>query len=148
LIVTNTPLPSLDTRFIQVNATLYKAFYNIANGDMGEMVHDSATNSLTFNIHPQSDGNLLLILPRVMINSSSPLQATVDGTPVQNTEVLSTNLFRILNVTFHTNTSHVTITGTYVVPEFGPTLAIVLVISMIGIILFATKSVNRSSLKL
>lgn len=100
--------------------------------------------TLAAEISAVSDGVLAIELPRDVIDSKKQSNADdayavfVDGQFVPYEEIMNNTEARILHVEFSNGSEQIEITGTHIVPEFGPLAAFVLAIS-IGSMVIVTK---------
>ncbi len=125
---------------IEIQGTAYNATYKITNGKITSITPDTNTKSLTISIQSLGNGSLQIILPRNVIDAKqgqqdSQFSLQEDGTQVTPQET-KTDISRTLTIPFQSNTKEITITGTQIIPEFGPLSFIVLTSSMIILFMY------------
>ena len=108
--------------------------------------------TLAAAISAVSDGVLTIELPRHVIDSKMQSNADdvyavfIDGQFVPYDEIMNNTQTRVLRIEFGNGSEQIEITGTHVVPEFGPLAALVLAISIACVIIVTKikklKSVN------
>ena len=121
----------------------------------GGMVENIAINpeifGLVVKINPIDDGSLVLELPRQYIDAEKQNgkdeQFIILIDDVQTTYVESKEYseFRTITIDFEQNDSEIQIIGTYVIPEFG---TIVMIILTIGIMVSILLTRNRFQIKI
>jgi len=130
--------------------------YAIKGGEVEKITIDPQIFGLVIKINALNDGLLVLDLPREFIDAEKQngsdeefivLIERQDGGIVQTTyEEQDTNSeFRIITINFEENDSKIQIIGTYVIPEFGTIVMIILTIGILSSILL-TK--NRLQIKI
>ncbi len=141
----------------------YNIPYTIKGGKVNSMNIYADKLTLEISITAQTDGALVIDLPRVMIDAKVPANLTkdqimtgekidqskldddkfivaVNQKPVtQFTEVKDSNS-RTLSIPFHQGDTTIDIVGTTIVPEFGPIAALVLAIAIVSIIAVSAKT--------
>jgi len=124
--------------------------YEISSGTIKSMFVRPNDNMLVVSIEAEEDGQLTLVLPREVIDAAeggkdiSYLVATTDlETGVDDDVAIdendSTDKARTIVIDYKAGTDLIEITGTTVVPEFGTVAAIVLAVSIVGIIVATTR---------
>lgn len=124
--------------------------YEISGGTIKSMFVRPNDNMLVVSIAAEEDGQLTLVLPREVIDAAeggkdiSYLVATTDLEAGVNDDVDieeddSTDKARTIVIDYKAGTDLIEITGTTVVPEFGTIAAIVLAVSIVGIIVATTR---------
>ena len=135
----------VNTKELKIGNASYHVRYQISGDNQLEamwVLRDNIT--LAADISAVSDGVLAIELPRDVIDSKKQSNADdayavfVDGQFVQYEEIMNNTEARILNVEFSNGSEQIEITGTHIVPEFGPLAAFVLAIS-IGSMVIVTK---------
>ena len=131
--------------------------YDIDGAYVNDIQISEENNSIIISINSDSDGNLIVYLPREVIDakiipdgnaSSYPLHLRLDdnfiiltdGTPAKFIEMQSATTIRIISIDFENGTSEIEIIGTQVIPEFGTIAMIVLAVAIVSIITVSTKS--------
>ena len=96
--------------------------------------------TLAAEIRALSDGVLTIELPRDVIDSKKQSNMDdvyavfIDGQLVPYDEIMNSTHARILSIEFGNGSEQIEITGTHIVPEFGPLAALVLAISIAGVV--------------
>src|SRR5215216_3738446 len=123
----------------------YPLMYNITGGEVSSITADRAQSTLLINVASREDGTLTIELPRNVIdskaqgNTDEEYAVFVDDQPNDFEETTNNNEARVLEIGFDNGAEQIEIAGTQIIPEFGPISAIILVISIIGFIIAATK---------
>ncbi len=160
-IISNIPVIS-DTFHINSGGQTYNVPYIIKGGTVTSMDIFADKLTLEITIAATSDGSITVDLPRTLMDAKVQANLTADqkmagvkinpssladdkfivmvsGTPVQFTETKDINT-RALSIPFHASDTKIDIIGTMIVPEFGPTVALVLAIAIISIIAVSAKT--------
>ena len=111
--------------------------YSIRGGTIETIDVDPENFGLLVKITSLDDGKLILELPREFIDAEKQ-----NG---KDEESLSFSEFRILTIDFDQGDSEIQIIGTYVIPEFG---TIVMIILTIGIMASILLTKNRFQIKI
>ena len=130
--------------------------YAIKGGEVEKITIDPQIFGLVVKINAINDGILILDLPREFIDAEKQngsdeefiiLVERQDGGIVQTTyEEKNTNSeFRVITINFEENDSKIQIIGTYVIPEFGTIVMIILTIGILSSILLTR---NRLQIKI
>ncbi|HSD05159.1 MAG TPA: PEFG-CTERM sorting domain-containing protein [Nitrosopumilaceae archaeon] len=123
----------------------------VRGGELGLIKYKNAVvstsdNSITIELDVTSTSNEPIMqefeIPKEVIDAPESLIIEVDGEILQCSET-ETNSARILNCFIPTDARTLKITGTSVIPEFGPIAILVLIIGIIGIIFVSTKIRSR-----
>ncbi len=119
---------------IEIQGTMYNATYKITNGKIISITPDTNTKSLVISIQSSGNGSLQIILPRNVIDAKqdqqdSQFSVQVDGNQITPQETKSDSS-RTLTIPFQSDSKGITITGTQIIPEFGPLSFIVLALAM------------------
>ena len=131
---------------IPVDGTNFSIQYTITNGKVLDIKADQPHTSLIVSIQTTGDGVLTITLPRALIDSKNsdgtdkPYVVANDGQIAQFNETGNTGTDRTLVIPFKNGTQQIVITGTFVVPEFGPIAALVLAIAIVSIIVVSQKT--------
>jgi hypothetical protein len=136
------PTPTPEGTFpLVIAGQTYDIEYEITGGNVTDMTGNPATMTLLVTINATSDGVLSIVLPTEVIDAEDEEFAVlVDGVADANvTESATTAEARTLDIDFSQGTSEITITGTYMVPEFGIIAAIALGAGMVGVIIAGWK---------
>ena len=111
--------------------------YTIDGGKIISIVPDIDETSLIIEIRTTSDGELVITLPKDVIDGI--FFVLVDGEEINYSEELNDNS-STLTIPFHDGSEEIEIIGTFVIPEFGTIVVLVLAISIIAIIAVTSKS--------
>ena len=135
----------VNTKELKIGNASYHVRYQISGDNQLEAMWVQRDNiTLAADISAVSDGVLAIELPRDVIDSKKQSNADdayavfVDGQFVPYEEIMNNTEARILNVEFSNGSEQIEITGTHIVPEFGPLAAFVLAISL-GTMVIVTK---------
>jgi hypothetical protein len=102
---------------------------------------DEAQKSITIELvgKPKSEDNTLtLILPKALING--PYIIWADGRQITDFQLSAEGGINEVKIPLNSNSERVTITGTSVVPEFGPIAMAILASGIFGIIALSLKA--------
>ena len=152
--VIKVPISVENSKIIQ-HAELFD--YDIDGAYVADIQISEENNSIIISINSDSDGNLIVYLPREVIDakiipsenaSSYPLHLRLDdnfiiltdGTPTKFIEMQTATTIRTISIDFENGTSEIEIIGTQVIPEFGTIAMIVLAVAIVSIITVSTKS--------
>lgn len=136
------------TLIFEVDAGSHGTFdveYTIKGGTVKNMAVDSDIFALGVQIDSTDDGTISLDLPRKFIGAEKQdgkddtFIILIDGIEVAYQEVAIHSDSRIITVDFEQGDSDIEIIGTYVVPEFGTIIMIILVAGIMAAVL-ATKN--------
>lgn len=130
------------TRQLQIESSPqnidFKPTYLIQGGSIKNFAIDPELKSLIVSLDTSSDGELTIKLPRDVIDAKTDGQDDVffvllNGIekPFDETKKLE---FRTLTIPFTYGTKTIEIIGTQVTPEFGSIAAVIIAVSMIGVI--------------
>ena len=121
--------------------------YTIKGGTVKNMVVDSKTFAIIVQIDATDEGEIILELPREFIGAEKQdgkddtFIVLIDGIEVepQETSAIGED-FRIIAINFEQGDSDIEIIGTYVIPEFG---TIVMMILIVGIMVTVLVTRNK-----
>lgn len=136
---------------ISVAGSNFTIPYSMTGGTVTSITADQKSNSLQISLQPVENGNLQLVLPRLLIEAQengqdSHLLVLINNHGVKYSEA-SNSTVRIVSIPITNQTNAIKIVGTQVIPEFGQLSYLVLAIStMSTIILFSYKKALMSSL--
>lgn len=141
---TLTPSP----KSFSVDGTNFTINYGITNGNILGMRTDSQSKSLLVAIQTSSDGILTLVLPRALIDAKEKNHDTdyfvlLDEQQADFNEINTTSTERTLSIPFVDGTEEVEIMGTQIVPEFGLTVNLIFLISILLIIVVTSRFGSR-----
>ncbi len=106
--------------------------YEIGGGEIKDISVDSKSLGLQINIDAKENGSIILELPREWIDSINSNEKDVayivliDGAEVEFKETKTTSKARTIQIDFLKGEKQIQIIGTYVVPEFGAVLLILI----------------------
>jgi len=136
----------------EVDAGSYGTFdvkYTIKGGTVKNMIVDSEIFAIIVQIDATDEGTIILDLPREFIGAEKQNSKDdtfiilIDGIEVAYQETVVQSDSRVITINFEQGDSDIEIIGTYVVPEFG---TIVMMILVIGII--TTIVISRNKLQI
>jgi len=123
--------------------------YEITGGKLLSITADrdkngNTTNSLIISVDAINDGSLILTIPRSVADYTidgidGEFIILIDGETMSFDETKSST-DRTLVISFPAETTEIKIIGTHVVPEFGFTAMMILVVSVISMVIITTKS--------
>ena len=136
------------------NSGSFDLGYSIIGGEVRDIILNQDNYSLLTEINADSNGNIVLKLPRENIEAKTSDGAdeifivlisktgldSEDFSEVQIEEIETGIDFRTVRIQFEENDRWIEIIGTFVIPEFGPIVVLVLGISIIAIIAVTSKS--------
>ena len=104
------------------------------------MFPDTENKSLIIEIKTYSDGELKITLPKTVIDTDEEgFFVLVDGDET-NHNAVSVSEYWTLTIPFSYGSEEIEIIGTFVIPEFGTVVALILVISISTIIIISSKN--------
>ena len=123
--------------------------YFISGAKLDEISLNPDSKSLTANIQSFNNGQLTVSLPRSLIDAKMDGQddeffVLVDAEEVDFEETAKPT-FRTLTITFPDGAEEIEIIGSFVVPEFGSIVALILAASIAGLI-FTTRIISKMRL--
>ncbi len=129
----------------------YNVNYTITGATISDMQINMHDTSLVILINSASNGNLVIDLPRDLIDakagtSDDQFIVLVDDTYTDFHEN-KTDTDRILSIAFGSGTSRIEIIGTQAVPEFGPLPIVILAVSTIAIVAISARTRLGASIK-
>jgi predicted secreted protein with PEFG-CTERM motif len=142
------------TTDFEVDAGSYGTFdveYTIKGGTIKDMIVDTEQFAIIVQIDSTDEGTITLDLPREFIGAEKQngkddtFIILIDGIEVSYQESLVYPNSRIITVNFEEGDSDIEIIGTYVVPEFG---TIVMMILIVGIMTVILASRNKLQIKI
>ncbi|MEW6043304.1 MAG: PEFG-CTERM sorting domain-containing protein [Thermoproteota archaeon] len=141
------------TNIFEVNAGQYGTFdvpYTIRGGTIQNILVDPDILGLIVTIDAEKDGTLTMDLERRWIDAKKTdgtddtYIILIDGLEVPYQETTDADS-RLVTVQFQAGDSDIEIIGTFVVPEFGPLVAAVLVVAVTSVIILTRKLPVRIS---
>ena len=132
---------------ITVSGTDMIVSYKITGGKLVSITPDVDSRSLIIAITANQDGELVITLPRALIDSKDTKMmdqddtffVLVDGEEVDFAET-KTSTDRTLTIQFPAGAEEIEIIGTFVIPEFGTIAVLILAVAIISIIAVSAKS--------
>lgn len=126
---------------IPVQGTDLEITYAISGGVIKQVIPDHDEKSLRIEIDSISNGTLSIKLPRDVIDAKfgeddDDFFVILDGLDV-NFEETKTGHERTITVEFPEGTEEIEIIGTFVIPEFGGIVTLILIVSIISVILLS-----------
>jgi len=144
----------LTTTNFEIDAGSYGTFdveYTIKGGTVENMVVDSDIFAIIVQIDSTDEGTITLDLPREFIGAEKQdgkddtFIILIDGIEVAYQESVVHSESRVITINFEEGDSDIEIIGTYVVPEFG---TIVMMILIAGIMTVILASRNKLQIKI
>ncbi len=141
------------TTIFEVNTVNHGTFdvkYTIKGGTMKDMITDSSIFGIIVQIESTDNGTISLDLPREFIGAEKQdgkddtFIILIDGIEVAYQEPVIFSDSRVITINFEEGDSDIEIIGTYVVPEFG---TIVMMILIAGIMTVILASRNKFQIK-
>jgi predicted secreted protein with PEFG-CTERM motif len=131
----------VNSKELEIGNASYQIRYQISgDNQLNEMWVQRDNITLAAEIRALSDGVLTIELPRDVIDSKKQSNMDdvyavfIDGQLVPYDEIINSTHARILSIEFGNGSEQIEITGTHIVPEFGPLAALVLAISIAGVV--------------
>lgn len=132
----------VNSKELEIGNASYQIRYQISgDNQLNEMWVQRDNITLAAEIRALSDGVLTIELPRDVIDSKKQSNMDdvyavfIDGQFVPYDEIMNNTHARILSIEFGNGSEQIEITGTHIVPEFGPLAALVLAISIAGVVI-------------
>ena len=115
-------------------------FYKITGGQILKIIPDTDSISLIIQIETFSDGDLLITLPKTVIDTSEgDFFVLVDGEETIFYAEQTPDSWT-LRIPFYNGSEEIEIIGTFVIPEFGTIAAIILAVAITSIIVLSAKT--------
>ena len=133
------------------NSGIFDVKYTIRGGTVENIEIESENLGLLVKINSSDDGKIILELPREFIDAEKQNGGDEEFiiliNDVQTTyeEIQSDSTVRIIGINFEKGDSEIQIIGTYVIPEFG---TIVMIILTIGILTSIILTKNKFQIKI
>ncbi len=136
------------TDSFEVDAGSYGTFdvdYTVRGATIKDMIVDSEILAIIVILETDDDGSITLQLPRESIDAKKAGDLDdkyiilIDGAEVAYREITTNSESRTITIEFEEGDSDIEIIGTFVVPEFGNIVMIILVIGIISTILVSRK---------
>ena len=128
----------------QSEASLADISYVISGGEVDSIYNDPEALSITVDLIDADGGEIVLTLPRDVIDSTidgvdEVFFVLVDGYETEYTEV-ATDLDRTITIPFVAEAGSIEIIGTYVIPEFGTIAMMILAVAIISMVVVTKKA--------
>ena len=132
------------------NSGTFDVGYTIRGGEVKDMVMNQERYSLVIETTTTSNGNIILKLPRdsfdaqnddtdttfiILISKQNNIAA--DFTQVEYEEIAVSSDYRTIRIPLEENDKWVDVIGTYVIPEFGSIVIIILVVAISSAIIIS-----------
>jgi predicted secreted protein with PEFG-CTERM motif len=131
----------VNSKELEIGNASHQIRYQISgDNQLNEIWVQRDNITLAAEIRALSDGVLIIELPRDVIdskkqsNNDDVYAVFIDGQLVPYDEIMNNTHARILSIEFGNGSEQIEITGTHIVPEFGPLAALVLAISITGVV--------------
>ena len=133
---------------VKGGSQVYCVPFEITGGAVSKNSISSKTSSLTLMITTESDGSVSLKIPRNVIDAKqhgmegddADFIVLVDGEEADFEETDTTSDDRTLDITFPEGATQIEVIGTWAVPEFGTTAAIILAVAIVSIIAVSART--------
>jgi len=136
------------TDIFEVDAGSYGTFdidYTIRGATVKDMRVDSVALALLVILETEDDGVITLELPResidakIMNDQDDDFIILIDGAEVPYRDVSKNSEFRTISIDFEEGDLDIEIIGTFVIPEFGSIVMIILIIGIVSTIFLSSK---------
>jgi len=132
---------------IDVVGTDLKVSYKIVGGQLLKTTLNMQSKSLVLFIQATNNGSLTMVLPRSLIDSQSngqdiPFNA-ISGGKMTEIKGQSSSSERTLVIPFEKGARETIISGTRVIPEFGPLAELIFAIAILSVLLVFSKNSTR-----
>jgi hypothetical protein len=122
----------------------YNVNYTIAGATINNMLINTHETSLVISLNSTSDGNLIIDLPRTLIDAKvgandDQFIVLVDDTYTDFHEN-KTGTDRTLSIAFTNGTERIEVIGTQVLPEFGSLSFVILAVSILSMLVIFSKT--------
>ena len=115
-------------------------FYKITGGKILKVIPDTDSVSLIIQIETFSDGDLLITLPKTVIDTSEgDFFVLVDGEETVFYAEQTPDSWT-LRIPFYNGSEEIEIIGTFVIPEFGTIVIMIFVVGIISMIAISAKT--------
>jgi len=136
------------TDIFEVDAGSHGTFdidYTIRGATVKDMRVDSVALALLVILETEDDGVITLELPResidakIMNDQDDDFIILIDGAEVPYRDVSKNSEFRTISIDFEEGDLDIEIIGTFVIPEFGSIVMIILIIGIVSTIFLSSK---------
>lgn len=122
----------------------YNVNYTLTGGAITDMAVNTHDTSLVILMNSTSDGNLIIDLPRSLIDAKTSTGddqfiVLVDDTYTSFHET-KTSADRTLNIPFSMGSGRIEIIGTQVVPEFGSLSTVLFAVALVSILALSSRT--------
>ncbi|MGB6463602.1 MAG: PEFG-CTERM sorting domain-containing protein [Nitrosotalea sp.] len=133
-----------------VGGQSYNVNYTITGATINDMLINTHETSIVISLNSTSDGNLIIDLPRTLIDAKAGANddqfiVLVDDTYTDFHES-KTGTDRTLSIAFTSGTERIEVIGTQVLPEFGSLSFVILAVSFLSIIAISSKIKSKFGL--
>jgi len=127
----------------------FRIDYSITGGELLDIITERATTSLTIMVLATQNGELIISLPRELIDAKIQRDEDNDDVfivivnrfEIDNVEEIeTTSSFRTLKIPLQQGEQEVLVVGTKIVPEFGALVVSTLVLAVASVILITRRS--------
>ena len=142
------PACAADELVVKGRDQAYCVPFEITGGTVSDNSVSSETSSLTLMITAESDGSVSLKIPRNVLDArqqgmegdDTDFIVLVDGEEADFEEIDTTSDERTLDIAFLEGATQIEVIGTWAVPEFGTTAAIILAVAIVSIIAVSART--------
>ncbi|MBM2851665.1 MAG: sorting protein [Candidatus Nitrosotenuis sp.] len=142
------PACAADELVVKGRDQAYCVPFEITGGTVSDNSVSSETSSLTLMITAESDGSVSLKIPRNVLDArqqgmegdDTDFIVLVDGEEADFEEIDTTSDERTLDIVFLEGATQIEVIGTWAVPEFGTTAAIILAVAIVSIIAVSART--------
>ena len=139
--------PNVTDVTVKVEGSEDLVTYDITGGRLLGIVPNVDRNSLIVSIEAIEDGSITITIPRAVLNAvlengeDDEFIVLIDDEPTEHDEMTPhIPLLRSLTIDFPAGSEKIEIMGTFVIPEFGTIVVMVLAVAIISIIAVSAKS--------
>lgn|GEM_PF-793707 len=128
----------------------YNVNYTITGATINDMLINTHETSVVISLNSTSDGNLIVDLPRTLIDAKAGANddqfiVLVDDTYTDFHES-KTSTDRTLSIAFTNGTQRIEVIGTQIVPEFGSLSFVILTVSILSMVIIFSKTKSKFDL--
>jgi len=127
------------------NGGTFDVDYTVRGATVKDMIVDPRIFALIVMLESDDNGCIVLKLPResidakIMNDQDDDFIILIDGIEVPYKEITTNSEYRTITIDFEEGDGDIEIIGTFVIPEFGNIVMIILVIGIISTILLSSK---------
>ena len=128
----------------------YNVNYTVTGAAINDILINTHETSVVISLNSTSDGNLIIDLPRTLIDAKAGANddqfiVLVDDTYTDFHES-KTSTDRTLSIAFTDGTQRIEVIGTQVVPEFGSLSFVILTVSILSMVVIFSKTKSKFGL--